>query len=279
MKMKHFTASDGLKLAYTDSGEGTPLLCLSGLTRNSRDFDDMRPHIPGGFRLITMDYRGRGSSDHDPNHSNYTIPIEARDAIELLDHLKIDKAAIIGTSRGGLIAMLLASTAKERLSGVLLNDIGPELEQKGLDVIMGFLGLEPVYKTYDEAAQTYFDHMPPMVTGISLERWRNLATRWFNKTPQGLRINYDPKLRDAVEEGRNDPTPDAWPLFDALEGLPLALLRGANSNLLSSQTAAKMRAKRPDMFFADVDGRGHVPFLDEPQSLKVIHAFLEELPK
>ncbi len=136
--MPCFTTSDGLSLYYTDQGEGLPLLCLAGLTRDGRDFEFVAPHL-AGLRLITLDYRGRGQSDWgDP--STYQIPVEGRDATELLDHLGIDKAAVLGTSRGGLIAMVLAATAKDRLLGVALNDIGPEIAPEGLEVIKNYLG-------------------------------------------------------------------------------------------------------------------------------------------
>jgi len=128
--MPHFTTSDGLSLHYTDEGAGLPLLCLSGLTRDGRDFDYVAPHLDQ-VRLIRMDYRGRGQSEWG-DHSQYTIPVEARDAVELLDHLGLESAAVLGTSRGGLIAMLLAATARDRLTGVALNDIGPEIAPAGL---------------------------------------------------------------------------------------------------------------------------------------------------
>jgi len=130
--MADFTTKDGTRLHYTDEGTGIPILCLAGLTRNSADFDHVAPHLPTMMpvRLIRMDYRGRGQSDW-ADHETYTIPQEAEDALALLDHLGLDKAAILGTSRGGLIAMLIAATANERLLGVALNDIGPEIAPAG----------------------------------------------------------------------------------------------------------------------------------------------------
>ena len=130
--MPYFHATDGTKLYYEESGEGIPVLALSGLTRNTRDFDHVAPHLP--VRFIRMDYRGRGQSDW-ADHSTYNIPQEATDALALLDHLELKQAAVLGTSRGGLIAMLLAATAKDRLLGVVLNDIGPEIDPKGMKVI------------------------------------------------------------------------------------------------------------------------------------------------
>lgn len=272
--MKQFQTSDGLKLSYEDEGAGTPVLCLAGLTRNSRDFEDLKEAIDGEVRLIRLDYRGRGASDHSDDYLTYSIPIEARDVVELLNHLNLPKVVIIGTSRGGLIAMLMAATVPDRLAAVLLNDIGPELAGDGLDTIMGYLGKNPSYKTYDEAAQKLPEFYAETFQNVTEEQWRACAERWWTKTPDGLRINYDPKLRDAVLETTAQPTPDLWPLFDALSGIPIALVRGANSDLLSEETAVEMKTRRPDMTYANVPDRGHVPFLNEPEAVAAVRTLL-----
>lgn len=272
--MKHFSTSDGLKLAYSDEGTGTPVLCLAGLTRNSADFDDFAAACGDGIRLIRMDYRGRGASDHDPTYQNYAIPVEARDAVELLDHLALPKAVIVGTSRGGLISMVLAATVKDRLSGVLLNDIGPVIEDVGLDFIMTYLGRNPAFKTYEEAADRLPEVNAKSFPNVPRNRWLACARRWWKETPEGLKIRYDAKLRDAVLESSAQPAPDLWPLFDALADLPLALVRGANSDLLSMETVEEMRRRRPDMTFTNVPDRGHVPFLDEPQSVAAFETMM-----
>ena len=137
--MARFTTSDGLSLHYTDAGDGPPILCLAGLTRNSADFSFLAPHL-SGYRLICMDYRGRGQSDHAPDFMTYNILREGRDAIELMDHLGLDRVTLIGTSRGGLIAMALAHAHPGRLSGVVLNDIGPEVAAEGIARIMDYVG-------------------------------------------------------------------------------------------------------------------------------------------
>ena len=271
--MPHFAAADGTNLYYDVSGDGPAVLALAGLTRNSRDFDHVAPHLP--CRLIRMDYRGRGKSDRaDP--ASYTIPQEAQDALALLDHLGLEKTAILGTSRGGLIAMGLAATAKDRLTGVALNDIGPEIAQAGLDVIMGYIGRNPVQKTWEEAARfraqtwTHFGNVPH-------ERWMDEVRNHYDETRDGLLIRYDPKLRDAVIAAGAQPVPDLWPLFDALAGLPLCLIRGANSDLLSPGTADEMARRRPDMIRVDVPDRGHVPFLDEPEAIAALKDWVSRL--
>ena len=139
--MNRFTTSDGLSLAYEDSGEGLPLLCLPALTRSASDFDDLVAAVGDRHRLIRLSPRGRGASDRDPDFTHYNVATEARDAVELLDHLGLDRVVVIGTSRGGMVAMLLAASAKHRLAGVLLNDIGPELAPERLQIIMEWLGI------------------------------------------------------------------------------------------------------------------------------------------
>lgn len=271
--MRNFKTSDGVTLAFRDEGEGTPVLCLAGLTRNSGDFDFMARELDQDVRLIRLDYRGRGASER-ADFNTYSVPVEARDAIELLDYLNLPKAVIVGTSRGGLISMMLAATAKDRLAGVLLNDIGPELDPAGLDKIMDYIGRNPSYKTYAEAEVGLPDFYAGQFSNVPAGRWADCARLWWDETPEGLKINYDPKLRDALLALSDQPSPDLWPLFDALHGLPLALVRGANSDLLTSQTAAEMRKRRPDMTFTDIPGRGHVPFLDEPEALAALRTLL-----
>lgn len=271
--MPTFQSTDGLNLHYTDEGEGLPVIALAGLTRNGADFDHVAPHLP--VRLIRPDYRGRGQSDWAAPET-YTIPQEAADVMALMDHLGLDRAAILGTSRGGLIAMMLAATIKDRLAGVALNDIGPEIAPQGLDVIMGYIGRNPAQKTYAEAAafrDQYWTHFK----NVPMSRWLQEVQAHYKETPKGLLIRYDPKLRDAVIAAGAQPTPDLWPLFDTLEDLPLALVRGANSDLLSPATANEMARRRPDMIRADVPDRGHVPFLDEPQALDALQAWLERM--
>lgn len=271
---RHFTTSDGLSLAFDDQGRGPALLCLTGLTRNREDFDTVLG-LSRRVRLIRMDYRGRGESDH-ADWRTYTVAREAQDAIELLDHLEIPQAAILGTSRGGLIAMLLAATHRNRLLGVLLNDIGPVIDPAGLDAIKGYIGLRPPYADYDEAAEGLLKTNADSFPDVGLAQWVVFARRIFRQTRDGLDLRYDPALREAVLASAA-PAPDMWPLFDALEGLPVAVLRGEHSNLLSAETVAGMARRHTGLLSVTVRGRGHVPFLDEPESVALIDAFLTEL--
>jgi len=274
--MAEFTTSDGLKLYYEEAGTGQPVLCLAGLTRNARDFDFMAPHLPD-VHLIRMDYRGRGKSDYDPDFTNYNIIREAHDAVELLDHLGLAQVVILGTSRGGLIAMVLAQMFKERLRGVILNDIGPDISLTGLERIMKYIGHDPDYADYDQAAEGLKSGLAKGFPDVWLARWREHAEHLWQAREGRLRLRYDPKLAEAFQaQIDSGEVPDLWPLYDCLMGLPLALIRGANSDLLEIATAEKMQARHPGMIMATVPNRGHVPFLDEVEALTAIKSLLEQ---
>jgi pimeloyl-ACP methyl ester carboxylesterase len=267
-----FTTPDRTRLAYDDQGDGLPLLCLPGLTRTMADFDYMLPHLPP-CRVIRMDYRGRGASQWT-GAATYTVPQEAKDALDLLDHLGLDRAAVLGTSRGGLIGLLLAALAKPRLIGLCLNDIGPEIHRPGLTRILDYVGRNQASKTHADLAAALPRNMPGFAN-VPPDRWLAEAQLHYTQTATGLQITYDPSLRESFLAAFDGPPVDLWPLFDACAGLPLALIRGANSDLLSPATTAEMRRRRPDMITAEVPDRAHIPFLDEAESIAALHAFLK----
>lgn len=266
-----FSAADGTRLAYRDDGRGKVLLALAGLTRDGRDFDYLARHLPD-VRLIRLDSRGRGGSDRaDPE--TYTVAQEARDALALLDHLRIGRAAVIGSSRGGLLGMSMVALAPERVAGLCFNDVGPVLQRDGLMRIGTYMGVKPAVATLAEAADRMaaanpgFQNVPPL-------RWEEEAVRHYVQTPDGLALPYDPALRIGFDRAMAAPLPELWPLFDACAGIPLALIRGANSDVLARATADAMQARRPDLIRAELPGRGHVPFLDEPEALAAIRRWL-----
>jgi pimeloyl-ACP methyl ester carboxylesterase len=269
--MPDFTASDGARLHYSDEGEGLPLLCLSGLTRTGADFDYLAPHLPPVIRMIRMDYRGRGQSDWT-GAATYTIPQEALDVLALLDHLNLPEIAILGTSRGGLVGLWLAATARPRLTGLCLNDVGPVIDPAGLARIAEYVGRNPAARSFEDAARGLATQ--PGFRDVAPERWLEEARTHYDMRDGRLVITYDPALRDAFAVAQAASAGDAWPLFDACAGLPLGLIRGEGSDLLSRATADEMRRRRPDMVFAEVLGRGHIPFLDEPAAIRAIHDWL-----
>lgn len=270
-----FHADDGATLAYRDEGKGLPLLALAGLTRDGRDFDYFARCVRSGIRLIRLDSRGRGFSAYT-GPATYTVAQEAKDAIALLDHLNIERTAVLGSSRGGLLAMVLAATTKHRLCGVCFNDVGPVLERDGLLRIGQYIGVPPAVDTLEEIA----DRMPGAMAGfhhVSTMRWAEEAIRHFVQSGTHVELTYDPTLRVAFDEAMSKPLQDAWPLFEACSGLPLALIRGANSDVLSKETAFEMMRRRPDIHFSEVPDRGHIPFLDEVESIECIQRWLEAI--
>jgi pimeloyl-ACP methyl ester carboxylesterase len=272
--MAFFTTSDGKRLFYEDSGTGSPLICLAGLTRTGGDFRYLAPLVTD-LRMITMDYRGRGQSDYDPEYLNYNIFREAEDVIELMDHLGLQRATILGTSRGGLIAMALAASHVERLRHVILNDGGPVIEATGIAQILDNIGRRPRWKTHEEAAQALAKLTEAAFPGVPLERWHEQAMVQFEQSDTGLALRYGPALRTALmEQVAAGPPADLWPLFDALRDIPTGVIRGANSDLLSPATVAEMHNRHPDLLSAEVPDRGHVPFLDEAEEIELIRTIL-----
>ncbi|MBC9245350.1 alpha/beta hydrolase [Paracoccus sp. 11-3] len=272
--MSFFTARDGAKIAYRDEGQGVPVLCLAGLTRNMADFDYVAPHL-ADVRMIRMDYRGRGQSDYT-GAATYTVPQEGKDALDLLDHLGIEKAAILGTSRGGLIGLLIAAVAHDRLLGLCLNDVGPVIERSGLERIFDYVGRNPAARTYDALAAR-LPAANPGFANVPNGRWLADAQKHYEETADGLQIRYDPTLRDAFLAAFEGETPDLWPLWAATSGLPVAVIRGANSDLLSRAMFEEMRQRRPDGVYAEVPDRAHVPWLDETKAVEAIRNWLDKV--
>ena len=223
-----FAATDGTRLAYDLQGSGPPLMCLPGLTRTMADFDYVLPNLTA--RVIRMDYRGRGQSGWSGSAS-YTVLQEAQDALALLDHLGIARVAVLGTSRGGLIGMLMAHLAPGRLTGLCLNDVGPVIERAGLERISGYVGRRPEARDHADYALRLAQFSTGFA-GVPESRWLEEARKHAKMTDDGLQITYDPALRDSFMAALAAPPADLWPLFDACAGLPVAVIRGANSDLL-----------------------------------------------
>jgi pimeloyl-ACP methyl ester carboxylesterase len=276
------TSHDGLRL-YTRVYEGPAteartVLCLHGLTRNSSDFADLAPHLQQRYRVIVPDVRGRGLSARDPNPQNYQPAIYLQDILTLMDTAAVQRVAVIGTSMGGLLAMMLAVGHRGRVSGLVLNDMGPEVDPAGLERIKGYAGRLPAPKNWDDAiAQTrsIFGNAWP---NLSAERWSTLTRRGYRQNANGaLEVDADPMIGEML---RAAPAASAnlWPFWNALRGAPMLAIRGAQSDILSAATFAKMKAENPDLVQLEVAQRGHVPLLDEPECIAAIDAFLAKLP-
>lgn len=281
--MATFQTTDGLSLYYEEqgNGSGTPILCIPGLTRDGQDFRYLLPQL-GARRVICLDQRGRGRSEYAEDPMTYSVLQEAEDVVTLLDHLNAAQATIIGTSRGGLVAMALAGTARERLAGVVLNDVGPDIDPAGMARIFDYLGRRPAAKTHADAAAALDKALGQEFPGLDPARWLEDAQTFYAQTETGLELRYDPRLRDALlaqaaDIAAMETPPSLWPWFEALDGLPCASIRGAFSDILSAETFAKMKSRLPQMHAVELPDRGHVPYLDEAPALAAINAVLTEV--
>ncbi len=273
-----FESHDGLSLfsrVYAGPSAGAPVVvCLHGLMRNSRDFEDLAVQLAKRYRVIVPDVRGRGLSARDPKSENYQIPVYLKDLEMLLSGLGVERAAIVGTSMGGLMAMVLAAMQPARVGRIVLNDVGPEVDPAGLARIRGYAGKSTPVRTWAEAAAQLRAVFATAWPGIEAARWEVLAHRSHRATPSGsIEADADPRIGDVVRESASA-APDLWPLWRALERVPMLVLRGALSDVLSEATVARMQREKPDLQAVTVANRGHAPLLDEPESLAAIEAFL-----
>lgn len=275
-----YDSDDGLRLHYRyygDGAAGVPVVCLPGITRNCRDFEDLGPYLAARHPVIAPDLRGRGLSAHDPEWRRYVPPTYVRDVLTLLDAERVRRAAFIGTSLGGLVSMVLGAEHRERVAGIVLNDIGPEVGPAGLARIKEYIGRLPPVTSWAEARAQIREIYGAAWPGLSDAMWQRLARRGYREDDDGVPVlDMDPKVGDAAREagtGLGDP----WVLFAALDGLPLTVLHGTMSDVLTDDIVRRMREVRPDLEYIAVPDRGHVPLLDEPQSLAAIDAFLERL--
>lgn len=274
-------AADGVKLYardYPAGGNATPVVCLPGLTRNSRDFEALAPALAATRRVICPDFRGRGRSGRaDP--STYRPDQELADTLKVLDELGLGRVAIVGTSRGGIVAMVMAARALDRIAGVCFNDIGPRIDRHGLLRISNYVGQPPAFADWDEAVAT-LKRSNPGFDSLSNAQWLTFARRVFrdeNGLPRadhdpGLAVNF-PRSAD-IKAGK---VPELWGLFDLMGDIPSLVLRGEFSDLLSEETVADMTARHRALDAVTVAGRGHVPFLDEPESIDAIGRWLDQV--
>jgi pimeloyl-ACP methyl ester carboxylesterase len=282
--VSHFiTAQDGLKLHVRVYGSSAstalPVVCLPGLTRTGADFHPLASALARDAErprhVLALDYRGRGLSDYDSNPDNYSLPVELADVLSVLTALAIGKAVFVGTSRGGLLTMLLGSARPDALAGVVLNDIGPVLEPRGLVRIKSYVGQLPQLNSFEEAAKSLRQLFSPQFPALSADDWRELAQRMFRD--QGGRIlpDYDPKLAHALRDVDIErPLQALWEQFDSLAGVPLLIIRGANSDLLSAATVEAMRARRTQSEVLVVPDQGHAPLLTDEDTILRIGAFI-----
>jgi len=277
----YFTCADGLQLHFRDypgPAGSVPLLCLPGLTRNVRDFADFASRMSPRHRTLVLEFRGRGESDFDPEPQRYLPPIYARDAIELLDYLGIAKAVFVGTSLGGIVAMLIAVMAGARIAGSILNDVGPELSEAGLDRIRTYVGSGKSFSTWAEAAEAVAENQARLPAAWGPAEWKLMARRLCKVGADGrIHFDYDPGIAEPFRTATGKPDVDMWPLFDALAKHPLLILRGEHSELFTAAALEAIASRNANIHTAIVAGAGHAPELDEPESIVAIDRFLAEV--
>lgn len=274
---RYFTNSDGLKLHYRDyDGDRSkpPLLCLPGLTRNARDFAELAERYSPRFRVLAMDIRGRAMSDYDPQPERYVVPTYAGDVIELLDHLALPQAIFVGTSLGGLVTMAIAAMAPQRIAAAILNDVGPDVAPGGVGRILTYLGNDRRFGSWDEAAEAISSNYGSSFERYTHEDWVKMAQRNCREENGEIRFDYDMAIAEPFKTAGPTPQVDLWPFFRALAQKPLLVIRGAHSDLLTAQTAARMQEAAPAMKLAVVEGVGHAPELNEPEAVHAIDEFL-----
>ena len=279
---RYFTVGDGLKLHYRDypgSADKPPILCLPGLTRNAKDFADLAERYSPRFRVIAPDFRGRGMSEYDPVPARYLPPTYAHDMIELIDQLAIPQAIFVGTSLGGLVTMLMAVMAPERVAAAILNDIGPEIDDAGVERIKTYVGGGQRFSSWDEAAAAVAAYNGHAFEGHSHEDWVRLVQRNCREENGEIVFDYDQTIALPFNSPAPSPPFDMWPLFAALGQKPLLVIRGAKSDLLSAEALEKMHAAAPNIKSAVVSGVGHAPELSEPEATAAIDAFLGEFER
>jgi pimeloyl-ACP methyl ester carboxylesterase len=258
----------------TAAADAPVVLCLHGLMRNSRDFGALALHLSARYRVIVPDVRGRGLSARDPNFNNYQIPVYLRDTLTLLAGLGAARVSIIGTSMGGLMAMLLAGTQPKLVSRIVLNDVGPEVDPRGLERIRGYAGrAAPVGSWAEAAAQVRADYAAAW-PDLSDARWDEIARLSYRANAQGVpEADADPLIREPLRD-TSRAAPDLWPLWRALARVPILAIRGAHSDVLSPATLQRMQREKPDLQILQVANRGHAPLLDEPECVAAIERFL-----
>jgi pimeloyl-ACP methyl ester carboxylesterase len=272
------TTYDGLRLVADVSGTATdrsPVLCLPGLTRNARDFTVLAAMLSVDRLVVAFDLRGRGRSDRDPTAQSYTLATYARDSLDLCDALGLDRAVWIGTSLGGLVSMHAGSMAPERLAGLVLNDIGPELAPEGLTRIQSYAGKQEPLESWEVVVREVHLTSGAQTPGLSDQEWLEQAHNRYRETPEGKII---PDYDQAIVDGPASEV-DPWWVFDRLTGLPLLVLRGEFSDLLSLETVQTMQALHPEMRFVEVPNRGHAPLLNEPAAAAALTEFLDNIDR
>ena len=272
---RYWNSADGVKLHYRDhegNRDRPPILCIPGLTRNARDFEPVADRFAGEWRVISIDLRGRGGSAFDPDPANYKPMVYVADILKMLDQLGIADAVFVGTSLGGLCTMALALTDRERIAGTLLNDIGPVVDMAGIDRIAGYVGKEARFAGWDEAIDQLSARNHDVYPDYGRAEWERYVRRLAVEDDGQIRFDYDMRIADNFEGAAT--APEIWPMYQALDGRPVTILRGELSDLLSAEVAERMASEIGDVELVTVPRVGHAPSFDEPESIAALERLL-----
>ena len=275
---RYWQSADGLKLHYRDyagPASRAPLICLPGLTRNARDFEPVAELLGGKRRMIAIDFRGRGDSGYAKDPMSYMPITYMQDVDVLLRELNLKSFVTLGTSLGGIVSMLLATMWKDKMKGAILNDVGPEIGAKGAERIRGYVGQARNFDTWMHAARSMADAHGDVYPDYKLDDWLRLAKRNCKLSGNGrIVFDYDMKISEPFKQPGGETGVDLWPVFESLTGVPLLVLRGANSDILEKPVATKMLKKHGGATLVTIPRVGHAPSLDEPEALGAIKGFL-----
>lgn len=276
---RRYTAQDGLSLYYREYGDPnsdtTPLLCLPGLTRNSKDFHSLALRLSAKRHVICPDYRGRGKSDYDVDATTYQPSVYLNDLRHLLAIAGVGRVVVFGTSLGGLLAMGMGAAMPTTLAGVVLNDIGPQIVSGGLGRIMEYVGVDRPHANWDSAIADFKLMFPSMPLASDADWLAAAEATWRRGEDGALHFDWDVRLANTLRKG--PPIPDLWPFFHSLDNVPMIAIRGALSDVLSEDTFDKMAEARPGLQRVTVPESGHVPTLSEPIARDGIDAFFASI--
>ncbi len=277
--LSRFTlAGDGLNLHWLEwpnAAPATPVVCLPGLSRTANDFEALAARLSSERRVLALDYRGRGLSSHDNDWTHYNLMVESADILAVLDAAGISEAIFVGTSRGGLHTMILAVTQPQRLRAAVLNDIGPVLDLRGMARIRSYIGKLPPPGSWADAVDVAKTTLGPHFNGLGPLDFETWAHQTFAETAGVFSARYDPALMKTLESlDLTAPLPDMWPQFEALKEVPVLVLRGENSDLLSPETLTEMSRRHPRLDSFIVPGQGHAPLLLDTPSIERITRFI-----
>lgn len=280
-----YPTDDGLQLyardynAVSNANPSLPaVLCMHGLTRNSADFENLAERLANDYRVIAVDQRGRGRSDYDLNYENYNPQVYVQDMFTLLDHLQIQQVILIGTSMGGIMGMMMAVAQPDKIQGLVINDIGPEVANEGLERIQNYVGKVESVKNWRQAATACMAINGPAFPAYSDEDWELFAKRIYRQTEQGeLELAYDKNIAAPFKDtDTTRPTLNLWPVFEQIQAMPLLVIRGQLSDILAQSCVTKMRRLRPNIQIQEVPGVGHAPSLDEPTAIAALERFFTQ---